>query len=219
MKDDSHLISKREQFVNAKKSNRSIHIYAGVAIVLVVAAIVVYLGASNSAKTAQIDPREAKYIGRFLPQGYEPAKLTEPIKYDTGIEMTTIKPEIKGGKILINVGDVISKRLVYFEYKRPGDGQVISMMAYIKPSGKLFTGVSMCPPCQSKYHYFDVDGALTCKSCDTKRDPETQAGISGACRLYPADEIAHKLVGDKIEIAESDMAKWAPQPIDRPVGE
>lgn len=92
------------------------------------------------------------------------------------------------------------------------------MLAYIKPSGKLFTRVSLCPPCQSKKQYLEPDGTLTRNSCGTKRNPEIQVGASGACRLYPLDEMPHKLVGDKIEIAEASLAKWVPQPLDRPVG-
>lgn len=210
--------NKRDQFVNSKKGSKAMYIAVAAAIVLVIVAVVMYVGSKNNTTTAQADPREAKYIGRYLPQGYEPAKLTEPITYDKIIQPTDIKPEVKDGKILIGVGDVISNRIVYFEYTRPSDSQVIPMLAYIRPSGKLFVGVSLCPPCQAKKQHLEPDGTLTCNSCGTKRDPETQAGISGACKLYPLDEMPHKLAGDKIEIAETSLAKWVPQPLDRPVG-
>ncbi|MCL6472699.1 MAG: DUF2318 domain-containing protein [Firmicutes bacterium] len=210
--------NKREQFVGSRGSSKSMYIAVAAAVLLVIVAGFLYAGSKNKAATGQVDPREAKYIGRYLTQGFAPAKLTEPIKYDKTIEPLDIKPEVKDGKVLINVGDVISSRMVYFEYTRPSDNQVIPMLAYIKPSGRLFTGVSLCPPCQAKKQHFESDNLLTCNSCGTKRDPETQAGISGACKLYPLDEMPHKLVGDKIEIAEADLAKWTPQPLDRPVG-
>lgn len=212
------LKNKRDQFVGAKKSPKHIYIIIGVVVLAAVAASVLFIGSKGGKTTAQIDPAEAKYIGRYLPKNYEPAQLTESIKYDKRIDMANISPEVKNGNILINAGDVIKNRIVYFEYTRASDGQVIPMMAYIKPSGKLFTGVSFCPPCQEKRQYFDVDGLLTCGACATKRDAESQVGISGACKLYPFDEITHKLVGDKIQIAEAGLAKWTPQPLDRPVG-
>lgn len=219
MNNKTQVRGKRDQFVNAKGPSKSIYIAIAAVAVLVMVGIGFYMRSGSAPATAQADPREAKYIGRYLPSGYAEAKLTEPIKYDKRIDMTDITPKVQGGNILITAGDVISDRIVYFEYTRPNDNQIISMMAYIKPSGKLFTGVSLCPPCQAKRQYYDADGLLTCGSCGTKRDPETQVGISGACKLYPFDEIPHKLVGDKIQIAESDMAKWKPQPLDRPVGE
>ncbi len=210
--------NKRDQFVNAKGPSKSIYVAIAAVAILAMVGIGFYMRSSSAPAVAQADPREAKYIGRYLPSGYEEVKLTEPIKFDKKIDMTDITPQIQGGKILITAGDIISNRIVYFEYTRPSDKQIISMMAYIKPSGKLFTGVSLCPPCQAKRQYYDVDGMLTCGSCGTKRDPETQVGLSGACKLYPFDEMPHKLVGDKIQIAESDLAKWKSQPLDRPVG-
>ncbi|MBE0447718.1 MAG: DUF2318 domain-containing protein [Actinobacteria bacterium] len=215
---DAQLKNKRDQFVNDESKPKSVYIIIGVVAIIVMAALFLYASSKGTGMT-KIDPREAKYIGRYLPAGYEPVKLTEPVTYDRRIDMAQVAPEVKDGKVMINAGDIISKRIIYFEYKRPADGQVISMMAYIKPSGKLFTGVSYCPPCEGKYHHLEADGTLTCNSCETKRDPETEAGISGACKLYPADEIAHELVDDKIQLAEADLAKWKAQPTDRPVGE
>lgn len=214
----SHTKTKRDQFVGKKKSPTSLYIIIALVALSVMGGVLFLQSKSGTTSAVQATPEEAKYIGKYLPQGFEPTKLTEPIKYDRTIEMTPVQPEVKDGKIRLNAGDVIGNKIVYFEYTRPSDGQVISMMAYIRPSGKLFTGVSFCPPCQGKYHHFEADGTLTCNQCGTKRDPETQVGLSGACKLYPADEFAHKLVGDKIEIAEADLANWASQPLDRPVG-
>lgn len=216
-KNGSQTTSKRDQFTKTKKSPTTLYLIIAVVAVAVIGGTL-FMQSKSGTQAVQADPQEAKYIGRYLPQGFEPVKLTEPIKYDQR-EMTPVQTEIKDGKILLNAGDVIANKIVYFEYTRPADNQVISMMAYIKPSGKLFTGVSFCPPCQGKYHHFEADGTLTCNQCGTKRDPETQVGLSGACKLYPADELAHKQVGDKIEIAEADLTNWTAQPLDRPVGQ
>jgi len=210
--------NKRDQFIDNKGKSKSVYIALGVAAVLVVVAMFMYAGSKGTPGATQPTPEEAKYIGRYLPADYEPVTLTEPIKYDRRYDMARVIPDVKDGKVVIKAGDVISNRIVYFEYLRPTDNQVISMMAYIKPSGKLFVGVSYCPPCKGKYHHLEVDGTLTCNSCNTKRDPETEAGISGPCKLYPADEIAHKLVGDEIQLTEADLANWVEQPLDRPVG-
>jgi len=211
--------NKRDQFVNSKGAPKAVYIAIGAVAVLAMVAIAFFVGPKSTQTGAEPTPEEAKYIGRYLSEGYKPVKLTEPIKYDQRIDMTDIAPEVKDGNITFSAGDVIKNRIVYFEYMRPSDNEIISMMAYIKPNGELFTGVSYCPPCQAKRHYFDTDGTLTCGSCATKRDPITEAGLSGACRLYPFDEMPHKMVGDNIQISEADMAKWTVQPLDRPVGQ
>lgn len=92
------------------------------------------------------------------------------------------------------------------------------MIAYAKPSGKLFVGMSYCPPCKGKGQRIEADGILTCETCGTKRNLETQVGISGNCKLYPLDEVPSKIVGDKIVVEKGVVEQWTPQPLDRPVG-
>ncbi|MBS3909750.1 MAG: DUF2318 domain-containing protein [Actinobacteria bacterium] len=217
---NERLKGKRAHFVEPKnKKPALLYVVLSVAVVAIVGFIVAYANSGKTPGSVQPTAAEAKYIGRYLPSDFKPEKLTEPVVYDRRIDMVPVIPEVKDGKVIIKAGDVIVDRIVSFEYLRPKDGQSISMMAYIKPSGELFTGVSYCPPCQAKYHHFEADGTLTCNACGTKRDPETEAGISGSCKLYPADAIAHELVGKNIELAEADLADWEPQPLDRPVGD
>jgi hypothetical protein len=208
--------NKRDQFMNeGGRKSKTTYMVVGLAIVLLLAAIGFYLKSAGNSVGLKPDPREAKYIGRYLPKGYAPAKLIEPIGYEERIDPTDINPEIKDGSIQLNVGDIIKNRIVYFEYTRAGDNTVIPMTAYIKPSGKLFTGVSLCRPCQAKRQYIDSDGLLTCTACGTKRDLETQAGVSGACKLYPLDEMPHSLLGGKVLISENSLGSWKEQPLDR----
>ncbi|HEY3375396.1 MAG TPA: Fe-S-containing protein [Candidatus Aquicultor sp.] len=212
----SRTKGKRDQFVAKKKPSMVLYI-----VITVIALTAIGGGVwlqSRGSNVAQATPEEAKYLGRFLSQGYQPAVLTEPLTYDSAIQMSPVQPQIKGGAISISAADIIKNKIVYFEYTRPSDRQIIPMMAYIKPSGKLFTGVSFCPPCRGKYQHIEAAGTLTCNQCGTKRDLETQVGISGACKLYPPDEIAHKQAGDTIILAEADLATWQAQAIDRPVG-
>ena len=216
---NERLKGKRAQFVEPNnKKPALLYVVLSIAVIAIVAFVAVYASSGKTPGAVEPSAVEAKYIGRYLPADFKPVKLTEPVVYDRQIDMVPVTPEVKDGKVIIKAGDVISSRIVYFEYSRPKDSQTISLMAYIKPSGELFTGVSYCPPCGAKYHHFEADGTLTCNSCATKRDPETEAGISGACKLYPADAIAHKLVGENIELAEADLVDWEAQPLDRPVG-
>jgi hypothetical protein len=209
--------NKRDQFIDGKRrGSKAIYLLGGIVIILAALAVGIYYQHLGSPTIDKPDPREAKYIGRYLPKGYEAAKLIEPVKYEKRIDPVDIVPVVKDGQIQIAVGDIIKNRIVYFEYTRLSDKRVVPMMAYIRPSGKLFTGVSLCPPCQAKRQYIDKDGLLTCTACGTKRDPETQIGISGACKLYPLDELPHKLLGDKISNAEDSLDAWKDQLIDRP---
>lgn len=217
---EKEFANKRDRFI--EKGNRkpkSIYLIAAAVVILLAIAAGLYSKSSGESTGVQPDPREAKYIGRYLQKGYKASQLTDLIEYEKRIDAADVKPVVKDGAVRIEAGDIIKNRIVYFEYTRASDNKLIPVTAYIKPSGKLFTGVSLCRPCQAKRQYIDADGQLTCVACGTKRDLETQAGISGACKLYPLDELPHEMEGEKITISENLLNSWEEQPFDRPVGE
>jgi hypothetical protein len=174
-------------------------------------------GATPASAASSVPADEQKYIGRLLPASYTEPSVGSAAAYTATIQMTNVTPTQDKKQISISLSDLKSDKIVYFEYQKAGSPP-IPMMAYIKPSGKLFVGVSLCPPCQSKRQRIDADGTLTCESCGTKRDLETGVGISGACRLYPADEVPATVVGGKIIVQNTVLDGWTAQPIDRPVG-
>ncbi len=200
--------------------------FALIAIVAVVA-IVANSGSRGAATTgtpaasantpAAAPADEQKYIGRLLPASYTEPAVGTPSTYSSTIQMSNVTPTQNATQVSISLSDVTSKKIVYFEYQKAGSAP-IPMMAYVKPSGKLFVAISLCPPCKSTQQIIEADGTLTCASCGTKRDLETGVGISGACRLYPADEVPATVVGGRIVILSSVLNAWSPQSLDRPVG-
>lgn len=188
---------------------------AAVVVAVIVTAVVVLDG---GAKTSSAVPAaEQKYIGRFLPQGYQEAKVAGAAPWSATVQMTDVKATASGNEISIATNDVVTDKIVYFEYVNKA-GATVPMVAYAKPSGKLFVGVSYCIPCQGKRQRIEADGTLTCENCGTKRDPETLVGISGACKLYPLDELPARVSGGKIVLEKSAIDSWTPQPKDRPIG-
>lgn len=174
-------------------------------------------GTGGATATAGISPEEAKYLGRLLPKGYQGPKVAEVAVYSSTVNMTDITAKDEGRSISIPVGDVTSNKIVKFTYARSG-GQAIPLLAYIKPSGKLFVAVSFCPPCEGEGQRIEPDGTLVCESCGTKRDLETSVGISGACKLYPLDELPVTVASDRISLDKAVLDTWTSQPKDRPIG-
>ncbi|MHB0977199.1 MAG: Fe-S-containing protein [Candidatus Aquicultorales bacterium] len=206
--------SKRDKVVK-KKSNGPVLLVVGLVAVAAIAGIFVISGGAG--KNRALSEAEKKYFGRFLPAGYEAPKLLDKVEYTSTVNMAQVAATTTDKGITLKASDVINNKIVYFEWQKPG-APPVSMMAFLKPSGKLFAGVSFCPPCQGKYQRIEGDLTLTCEACGTKRDLETQVGISGACKLYPVDEMPAKVVGDNIEIEKADLDRYSPQPLDRPIG-
>ena len=211
-----------------------IWIAGAAAVVVAVAVFVVLAGGSKSpvaggtaaatgGATAAASPSggvpagEQKYVGRYLPAGYTEPTVAGASTYSTTLQMSDVTPAQGKGQISVPASDVVSKKIVYFEYSKAGSDP-IPLMAYVKPSGKLFVGVSFCPPCKGTRQTIEPDGTLRCAACGTKRDLETGAGVSGACRRYPIDEVPAAVSGGRILVQAGVLDSWTVQPPDRPVG-
>ncbi len=124
------------------------------------------------------------------------------------IKMTDISAKLNGGKISIPLEVVKEKKLVRFEYE--GSEVKIPLLAYITPSGRVITAVSMCEPCRSTRFHINGD-KLVCNACYTEWDIETLKGIQGGCLNYPPDAIPSMMDGDKILIDEKLVTQWKPR--------
>lgn len=202
----------------AKPKNKMV-----VAVVAVIAiAVIGFLVASggSGAKDAgalKPTPEEAKYLGRYLPDGYAEPTVGEGGVVTQDIPMAQIQVEQTEAGLSIPVDEITSKRNVGFSYTK-ADGTPVALIAYVKPSGKLFVAVSYCVPCKGTSHTMTTDGNMTCDACGTKRDAETGVGVSGACKLYPMDELPVTVKNGKVTIENSVLESWTEQPADRQVG-
>ncbi len=136
-----------------------------------------------------------------------PRRSTQNTAQPKVINMTDIQATVENGKITIPMSSVKSDGLVRFVYKGKQD---IPLLAYLTPSGKLVTAVSICEPCQST-KFFIQDNKIVCGTCYSQWDIETLKGITGGCLEYPPDVVAHSTDGEKITIDESVIARWSPR--------
>lgn len=136
-------------------------------------------------------------------------KVTEKVSYkNQTIRMTPVDIVAGSGYIEIPMEIVKDKKIVYFEYNK--GGKQVPLMAYITPSGKLVTAVSMCEPCRStKFH---IEGEeMVCNACGTRWTLEGLQGVSGGCLAYPPDVVAHAIEGGKVKIPETTILGWKPR--------
>jgi len=136
-------------------------------------------------------------------------KVSEKISYkNQTIRMTPVDAVAGSGSIEIPAEIVKDKKIVYFEYSKAG--KQVPLMAYIAPSGKLVTAVSMCEPCRStKFH---IEGEeMVCNACGTRWTMEGLKGVSGGCLAYPPDVVAHTIEGGKVKIPETIILDWKPR--------
>ena len=124
------------------------------------------------------------------------------------IRMADVQAKVENGKISIPLNEVKEKKMVRFEYER--NGFIIPLLAYVTPSGRVVTAVSMCEPCRSTRFHID-DKKIVCNACNTEWNLETLKGIQGGCLNYPPDVISSTLEKDRIEIDEKIITQWKPR--------
>ena len=201
----------------SKTRPKTLWIVGAVAVAIVITLAIAVSGASTSDQAAPPATAEEQYVGRFLPAGYESPTVADRTLYTDPVAMTVVTASFGEEGLSLPVGDVVDSAIVRFEYQR-ADGKVLPMIAYVKPSGALFTGVSYCPPCEGEGQRIEADGTLTCESCGTKRNLESNEGIGGACKLYPLDEVPATVSDGNILVETAVLDSWTAQPLDRPVG-
>jgi uncharacterized membrane protein len=136
-------------------------------------------------------------------------QVTEKVSYkNQTIRMTPVDAVASNGYLEIPAQIVQDKKIVYFEYNK--GGKQVPLMAYITPSGKLVTAISMCEPCRStKFH---IEGEeMVCNACGTRWTMEGLQGVSGGCLAYPPDVVAHTIEGGKVKIQDTVVLNWKPR--------
>ncbi len=182
---------KKEELLGGKK---------GVKLAGLVAVVVVAVLLASWLTFREGEARSPKIAG---------SQVMDKVNYkNQNVAMSPVEAAVTGGTIELPLDAVKEKKLISFSYGNKD--KRLPLMAYITPSGKLVTAMSVCEPCRS--NKFHIEGNnMVCNSCFTKWDLETLEGLSGGCLKYPPDVLAHTVQGNKIMIKEKDVLNWKPR--------
>ena len=134
-------------------------------------------------------------------------KLNEKVDYaGNPVQMVDIQAKVENGKISIPLSELKEKKMVRFEYQ----GNGVPLLAYIAPSGRVVTAVSLCEPCRSTRFHIE-EKKIVCNACATEWNLETLKGIQGGCLNYPPDVIPSTIEKDHIQIDEKIVNQWRPR--------
>lgn len=183
--------NKREKVLKGKSRSNKKGIYAGLAAVIFVSALIFYINAQPTKEEAIIDdqPKVSENVSYPL------------VRYDHSYSIASPKD----GKIILPLDVVKEKKFVKFDYISANT--TIPLLAYLTEDGKVVTAISMCEPCDSKSFHI-VGSDLICNSCGTTWDLNNLDAISGSCGKYPPDPIPSKVVGNEIQIDEYLVTGW-----------
>jgi len=89
------------------------------------------------------------------------------------------------------------------------ENQLVPLMMYITPSGRIFAGSSMCEPCRGRT--FSLAGeTLVCDTCKTTYNIETHEFISGSptCGKYPPVNMSPIIEDGMVIIELEEVLNW-----------
>ncbi len=136
-------------------------------------------------------------------------KVSDKVDYaGQSIRMTDVQASVEKGIISIPLDVVKEKKMVRFEYEN--NGFRMPLLAFLTPSGRVVTAVSMCEPCRSTRFHIN-DKKIVCNACATEWNLETLKGIQGGCLNYPPDVIPSRIEKDRIQIDEKIVTQWKPR--------
>lgn len=98
-------------------------------------------------------------------------------------------------------------------YQQAAGGNILPLLAYIAPSGRLVVATSFCEPCRSQTFHFEGN-QLVCDTCFTRWDLSTLMGIGGGCVAYPPEEVTAEVRGEQIFVPAADLEAWKPRGYD-----
>jgi hypothetical protein len=189
----SKKMSKKEQFTPKKGSKKSL--FAVILTVLILGAATAGIALNNSENATDVSysgeqsAETRSYIGRVVP-------------------MTSVEPSVGENLVSIPLDLLEEKDIVYFEVEN-NEGFLVPLMAYITPSGRIFTGSSMCEPCGGRY--FSLAGeTLVCDTCRTTYTIEDRVFISGskACGSFPPVYMSSSVENGLINIDLEEIREW-----------
>ena len=193
VKKSSKNINKKEQFTKKEKSKLPYVLGAIVLIALVTIGSIALSGkpegSSQEFSFGEPVASERSYIGKV-------------------VSMTPVKPLISAEYVSIPLEVLETNDIVYFEVANNA-GFMVPLMAYITPTGRIFTGSSMCEPCQGRY--FSLAGeTLVCDTCRTTYTIESHQFLSGSrdCGSYPPVYMEPVIENGMININLNQILEW-----------
>lgn len=143
-----------------------------------------------------------------LPGGDHPVIAGQPrVEAETGgrAEQVPVTATVEGPNLTIPLADVVSNRLVEFEYS---DGTVtVPLVAFITGEGRLVTSFRICEPCNSKS--YSIEGErLLCGNCETEWSLNNLEGLQGSCQKYPPEPFPSVIEGDRVVMSIARIKEW-----------
>ncbi|MGB2867076.1 MAG: Fe-S-containing protein [Bacteroidota bacterium] len=120
------------------------------------------------------------------------------------IPSSPVQARIEGPFLIISLKEVAEKRIVRFY--DPTNQQPVPILAYITPSGRLVTAMSLSENCRSTDFYLEGEN-IHCANCPSYWNASSLEAYACCQKFYP-DPIPSTVLGDEVRIELSKVRSW-----------
>jgi hypothetical protein len=123
---------------------------------------------------------------------------------DGKISSTLIQARVEGSFIIVSLNEVVRNRIVRFY--DPESRQTIPILAYITPSGRLVTAMSLSEGCRSTDFYLEGEN-IHCANCPSYWNASSLEAYA-CCQKYFPDPIESTILGDELRLEATRVRQW-----------
>jgi hypothetical protein len=149
------------------------------------------------------------YVGEAF-RTYHPVIERQPVvaqpsrSGEEKIASTMIASRVEGPFIIVSLKEIKEKRIVRFV--DPDGIQNIPILAYITPSGKLVTAMSISESCRSRDFFLQGEN-IHCASCPSYWNASSLEAYA-CCQKYYPEPIQSSVLGDEVRVDKELIRKW-----------
>jgi hypothetical protein len=115
-----------------------------------------------------------------------------------------VTARLEGPFIIVSLSDLQEHRIVRFF--DPESVQTVPMLAYLTPSGRVVTAMSISENCRSRDFYLEGEN-IHCANCPSYWNASSLEAYA-CCQKYYPDPIPSTVLGDEVRIEAVTARAW-----------
>ena len=120
------------------------------------------------------------------------------------INSTMVDVKIVGSFFILSLNELREKHIVRFV--DPEKKQMFPVIAYLTPSGRLVTAISVSENCRSTDFYLEGEN-IHCANCPSYWNAASMEAYA-CCQKYYPDPIPSTILGDEVRIETAKVRNW-----------
>jgi len=144
---------------------------------------------------------------RYAPVIADQPDVEAPAPPPGKIESTMIEARVDGNAIVIPLRAVVERRIVRFA--DPTGTLGVPLLAYLTPSGRLVTAVSISENCRSDDFYLEGED-IHCAHCPSYWNASSLEAYACCQRYYP-DPLPSTVSNGQVRILADVVRRWKPR--------